>query len=106
MDSDLAVFKACADATRLRILFLLAVRELCVCEMMFALDLSQPKMSRHLALLREAGLVTDRRAGQWVYQQWGLQGCLWWSGIFVLAAGFPSLPLPRQEPLAPDTGKP
>lgn len=57
-----------ADPTRLRCLLLLhAEGELCVCELTWALDAAQPKVSRHLAALREAGLVADRRAGQWVY---------------------------------------
>ena len=41
--------------------------ELCVCELTHALGLSQPKISRHLATLRDAGLVSDRRQGQWIY---------------------------------------
>ncbi|WP_411971189.1 metalloregulator ArsR/SmtB family transcription factor [Halomonas kalidii] len=41
--------------------------ELCVCEMTHALDQSQPKVSRHLAQLRNCGLLSDRREGQWVY---------------------------------------
>ncbi|MDR4506007.1 MAG: metalloregulator ArsR/SmtB family transcription factor [Candidatus Scalindua sp.] len=41
--------------------------ELCVCELTYALKLSQPKISRHLALLRQCGLLHDRREGQWVY---------------------------------------
>jgi len=57
-----------ADETRLRALVLLARNdELCVCELTAALDVVQPKVSRHLAALREAGVVQDRRAGQWVY---------------------------------------
>ena len=67
MDSDLAIFKACADATRLRILFLLAVRELCVCELVEVLEIPQGKVSRHLAVLKNAGLVRDRRARTWIY---------------------------------------
>ncbi|MFJ3486837.1 metalloregulator ArsR/SmtB family transcription factor [Pseudomonas sp. NPDC090202] len=62
------LFKALADDTRSRITLLVArERELCVCELTAALDLSQPKISRHLALLRSAGLLMDRRQGQWVY---------------------------------------
>lgn len=62
------VFKALADDTRTRIALLLAREgELCVCELTAALDLSQPKISRHLAQLRHAGLLSDRRQGQWVY---------------------------------------
>ncbi|UST87204.1 metalloregulator ArsR/SmtB family transcription factor [Pseudomonas siliginis] len=62
------LFKCLADDTRAKI-SLLVVREgeLCVCELTEALDLSQPKISRHLALLRSAGLLLDRRQGQWVY---------------------------------------
>ena len=67
MENDLAVFKACSDATRLRILFLLTERELCVCEIMTVLDLPQGKISRHLAVLKQSGLLTDRRDGVWIY---------------------------------------
>lgn len=62
------LFKALADSTRLRCLMLLVeAGELCVCELTYALDLIQPKISRHLAYLRETGLVVDRRQGQWIY---------------------------------------
>jgi arsenate reductase len=62
------LFRALADRTRLRALVLLAREgELCVCELTHALLEIQPKISRHLGQLRELGLVTDRRAGQWVY---------------------------------------
>ncbi|MCE0463236.1 MULTISPECIES: metalloregulator ArsR/SmtB family transcription factor [Pseudomonas] len=62
------IFKALADDTRTRIALLVAREgELCVCELTAALDLSQPKISRHLAQLRHAGLLSDRRQGQWVY---------------------------------------
>jgi len=60
--------KAWADATRLRILvLLLAHDELCVCELTDALALPQPKISRHLAILREAEMLLDRRSGLWIY---------------------------------------
>jgi ArsR family transcriptional regulator len=62
------LFKALADKTRLRTVLLLETHgELCVCELTQALQLSQPKVSRHLACLREAGLVSDRRNGLWVF---------------------------------------
>ena len=64
---DLAIFKACADETRLRILFLLSERELCVCELVLLLDMPQGKISRHLAVLKNASLVSDRRDGTWIY---------------------------------------
>lgn len=60
--------KALADETRMRIALLITrEKELCVCELTCALDVSQPKISRHLALLRESNLLADRRKGQWVY---------------------------------------
>lgn len=58
--------KAVSDPTRLRMIKLLQVRELCVCQLMQALDMRQSRVSRHLAILREAGLVSDSRDGQWV----------------------------------------
>lgn len=62
------VFKSLADETRTRATLLIADQgELCVCELMCALDDSQPKISRHLAQLRSSGLLLDRRQGQWVY---------------------------------------
>jgi len=60
--------KTLADPTRARIaLLVLREKELCVCELTCALNEIQPKISRHLALLREAGFLADRRKGQWVY---------------------------------------
>jgi ArsR family transcriptional regulator len=62
------LFKALSDLTRLQcILLIQQEQELCVCELMAALDLSQPKISRHLALLREADLLAAERRGQWIY---------------------------------------
>jgi ArsR family transcriptional regulator, arsenate/arsenite/antimonite-responsive transcriptional repressor len=61
-------FQLLSDDTRLRSLVLLQQEsELCVCELVHALDVSQPKISRHLAALRDHGVVQDRRAGQWIY---------------------------------------
>jgi ArsR family transcriptional regulator len=61
-------FQLLSDDTRLRSLVLMHQEgELCVCELIHALDIIQPKVSRHLAALRDAGLVIDRRQGQWVY---------------------------------------
>jgi len=59
--------KALADTTRLRILGLLAVGETCVCNIHESLGLPQPKVSRHLAYLRRAGLVETRKEGLWVH---------------------------------------
>ncbi len=61
-------FKALADEARLNLLWLLMNhRELCVCDLMAALGITQSKASRHLARLRHAGLVSDRRGGAWSY---------------------------------------
>lgn len=62
------VFKALADETRAKMVLLIdREEELCVCELTQAMDELQPKISRHLALLRNVGLLADRRQGQWVY---------------------------------------
>lgn len=61
------VFRALADATRLRILGLLLTGEVCVCHIHDSLRISQPKASRHLAYLRRAGLVEARRDGLWMH---------------------------------------
>ena len=64
------LFQLLSDETRLRSLLLLQQEgELCVCELMYALNISQPKVSRHLAMLRDAKMVTSCRQGQWVYYQ-------------------------------------
>lgn len=60
-------FQALADEKRIRILELLDEGELCVCDLAGALGLSQPLLSFHLRSLREAGLVSSRKAGRWVY---------------------------------------
>ncbi|EIK51496.1 ArsR family transcriptional regulator [Stutzerimonas stutzeri TS44] len=66
--SPVEVFKCLADETRARIALLVSLeQELCVCELTAALEQVQPKISRHLALLRSCGLLEDRRNGQWVY---------------------------------------
>ncbi|GGK02345.1 metalloregulator ArsR/SmtB family transcription factor [Pseudomonas matsuisoli] len=68
MLSPSELFKCLSDETRARATLLIAEHgELCVCELMCALEDSQPKISRHLALLRSTGLLLDRRQGQWVY---------------------------------------
>ncbi|MGE0551671.1 MAG: ArsR/SmtB family transcription factor [Kofleriaceae bacterium] len=61
------LFRALGDETRLRIVALLAHGELCVCHVEKALELSQPNVSRHLGILRMAGVVDARREGTWVY---------------------------------------
>ncbi len=60
-------FRALADRTRLRLLNLVGEREVCVCYFVAVLKLSQPKISRHLAYLRRAGVVGARRQGKWMH---------------------------------------
>jgi ArsR family transcriptional regulator len=67
-----ALFRALADDTRLRLLNLIADRELCVCYFVQILSLSQPKISRHLAYLRRAGIVASRREGKWMHYRLAL----------------------------------
>lgn len=67
MDQATTVFATLADPIRLRCLALIAAKaELCVCELVEALDQPQPKISRHLAVMRDAGILRDRRDAQWV----------------------------------------
>lgn len=67
MDTQIT-FDALADATRRRILALLVNQgELCVCELTSALDDTQPKISRHLGVLKDAGIVIPRREGTWMF---------------------------------------
>ncbi|SFY49120.1 ArsR/SmtB family transcription factor [Streptomyces sp. F-1] len=75
LDEDQAVelakvFKALGDPVRLRLLSMIASRaggEICVCDLTPAFDLSQPTISHHLKLLRQAGLIDGERRGTWVY---------------------------------------
>lgn len=60
-------FRALADRTRLRLLNLLGDDEVCVCFLVEVLEMSQPKISRHLAYLRRAGIVAARREGRWMH---------------------------------------
>jgi ArsR family transcriptional regulator, arsenate/arsenite/antimonite-responsive transcriptional repressor len=61
------LFRALADTTRLRLLNLIADREICVCYFVEILRMSQPKISRHLAYLRKAEIVAARREGKWMH---------------------------------------
>lgn len=69
-----ALFGALGSENRLRILKMLQVRSLCVCEITEVLGLSAPTVSRHLSLLREAGLITDRRDGRFVTYELEVSG--------------------------------
>lgn len=65
IQEEAGVFKAMSDPCRLKILLLLKEGELCVCEIMIALDRSQSTTSHHLSILKEEGLIKERRDGRW-----------------------------------------
>lgn len=67
MKEELNLFRALSDETRLRIMVLLSRKELCVCQLEWALGLSQAKVSRHLVVLKNAGLIQNRREGLWIF---------------------------------------
>ena len=67
LDRAVTLFHALSDATRLSILEMLRDGERCVCDLQDELDAAQSRLSFHLRVLREAGLVTDRREGRWSY---------------------------------------
>jgi len=68
MEQEAAIFKALSDPTRLRLAVLLAIEgETCVCKLTEALDEPQFKISRHLSVMRAAGIVTARRDGAWMH---------------------------------------
>ncbi len=60
------VLKAVADKNRMRILKMLEEKSMCVCELAAVLDIKQPSVSKHLAILKNAGLIVDTRSGQWI----------------------------------------
>jgi ArsR family transcriptional regulator len=68
------LFKTLADPTRLRLLNLLECGETCVCELTDTLRVVQPKVSRHLAHLKRAGLVEAHRNGKWMHYRWAKHG--------------------------------
>ena len=83
----LHLFKSLADETRLKIILLIHdEQELCVCELTAALDCSQPKISRHLAQLREAGVLSTRKLGQWVYYSLSDELPAWSREVIALTA--------------------
>lgn len=67
MDKYVKTFKALSHETRLSIMALLSQGEFCVCQIEEILKISQVKVSRHLAILKNAGLLADRRKGLWAY---------------------------------------
>lgn len=103
------LFDALSDATRRHILALLVVEsELCVCELGAALDDIQPKISRHLAILREAGWVVARRESAWIF--YSLAALPTWSEQVIAAlrqGGVPVAELAKsRERLAKFSGRP
>lgn len=81
------MFKAFADENRLRILHLLTKGELCVCDIMEALRLPQSKVSRHLAHLKNAGLVVDRKNGLWKHYSLAKPGAKFHRGLIHCLTG-------------------
>ena len=67
LDQSVRAFHALSDPTRLQLVELLRSGERCVCELTDSLDAAQSRLSFHLRVLKEAGLVSDRREGRWVY---------------------------------------
>ncbi len=67
LDRPVSWFHALSDPTRLEIVVLLSHGERCVCELQDALSAAQSRLSFHLGVLKDAGVVTDRREGRWVY---------------------------------------
>lgn len=65
--TEIKVFRAVADVTRLRILKLLAAGELCICEIMLALRKPQSSISHNLSILEDAGLIKERKQGKWCH---------------------------------------
>jgi len=65
-------FHALSDPLRIRVIELLRSQELCVCELMEKLEISQSKLSFHLKILKEAGLVQTRQEGRWIYYRLNL----------------------------------
>ena len=66
--TPVAFYKCLSEDTRLKCLLLITLKgELCVCDLISALQLSQPKVSRHLAELRKCGILSDQRRGKWVF---------------------------------------
>ncbi|MGA6134916.1 metalloregulator ArsR/SmtB family transcription factor [Acinetobacter dispersus] len=94
-------FKCLSDETRLNIVMLVTEhQELCVCDLTEKLQLSQPKISRHLALLRTSGLLLDRRQGQWVYYRIADQLPTWCSDILNVLNAQNLTVFPRLQSLA------
>lgn len=97
--NDQILFESLADEIRRRLLaLLLKEEELCVCELHQVVDLPQPKVSRHLGVLRDAGVVAVRRVGTWMFYRLSPELPLWaYRIIEQMAAGAAGNPLFRQD---------
>lgn len=69
MNEHIVLLKTLADPTRLKLLKLVLQEELCVCELQEVLQISQPAVSQHIAKLKTAGVIKERRAGMWTFYQ-------------------------------------
>jgi ArsR family transcriptional regulator len=95
-------FKALGDPVRLRLLSLIAAqsgRDVCVCDLTSVFEVTQPTISHHLKVLREAGLITGERRGTWVYYQAEPQILAYLSRV--LETGELAVPVPAAAALAP-----
>lgn len=85
--TPLQLFKCLSDDTRLKaVLIISELVEACVCDLMAALEVDQPKVSRHLAELRKCGLLLDERRGKWVYYRLNSELPHWVSQLITLTA--------------------
>ena len=92
-------FDVLSDETRRRILSLIIQEEeLCVCELFFGLDMPQPKVSRHLAVMRDAGVLTMRKEGTWVYYRLQPQLPMWALKVLeMMVQGVSGVPVYRHD---------
>jgi ArsR family transcriptional regulator len=95
------VFRALSDPTRLRILLLLRTGELCVCEVVNALQISQPTASKHLAVLRRVGLTVARKEGVWSYHKLTADGDPFLESVLNCVGRCPVVPPPRSTSACP-----
>ena len=96
LDRSVQLFHALSDSTRLSILQRLRFGERCVCDLTDALDAAQSRLSFHLKVLKDAGLVTDRREGRWMYYTLNPETLRSWASSFEALAAAPS-PAERQS---------
>lgn len=90
IDRATRLFHALSDRTRLSILVRLRFGERCVCDLTDALDAAQSRLSFHLKVLKDAGLVTDRREGRWMYYTLNIDALAEISGLIDAVAAAPS----------------